>query len=66
MAPVARCVCYHDLSGSLAHTQLGLNLYKYPKSDAAPAGLAHLAFRVRRFFRRRFGRVFVGGVIRPR
>jgi hypothetical protein len=30
------CVCYHDLTGTLAHTQLGLNLYKYDRN--APSG----------------------------
>jgi len=35
------CVCYHDLTGQLAHTHLGRNLYRYDRAarpgEAAPS-----------------------------
>jgi hypothetical protein len=56
------CVCYHDLSGSLAHTQLGLNMYKYPRAAAEPTSrLAHYAFRARRLGRRMMRALRPGG-----
>jgi ectoine hydroxylase-related dioxygenase (phytanoyl-CoA dioxygenase family) len=32
-------VCYHDLTGTLAHTQLGLDLYKWKRAEAPKPGL---------------------------
>lgn len=50
-------VCYHDLTGTLAHTQLGVDLYRYrregEKAEAAPARPApSVMWRVREVMRR--------------
>jgi len=41
------CVCYHDVAGTLAHNQLGLDLYTYERRAPAPERLGLLA-RVKR------------------
>jgi ectoine hydroxylase-related dioxygenase (phytanoyl-CoA dioxygenase family) len=43
-------VCYHDLTGTLTHTQLGQSLYRWDKTGA-PAGEPSLFGRLRRALR---------------
>jgi hypothetical protein len=42
------CVCYHDLTGTPTHTQLGLDLYRFKR----PSGEAALASGLRTFLKR--------------
>ena len=49
------CVCYHDLTGTLAHSQLGMNLYQWkrpaPAAALRPSWLGRAVGKARRLLK---------------